>query len=246
MRRWFWALIPLMALGWAARVRLHEMAPARDGWKPIASGIEMRRFNAVEDGYAAPIIAFRVAPSRLHIAGSKASFEAADWRRREGAVVAINGGFFDAQGHSLGLRIADGKRLSALHGTRWSVFRCKNGQAAIISASDVAAALKRGVRYQQAVQCGPTLVNADQIGTFKPQWARRSGLGIARDGQVIVAIADAQLSLQAWAHVFRDQLHCPNALNLDGGPSTQLSLRAPQSTLEIRSGRVVPDAVIIR
>ncbi|MDF2439505.1 MAG: hypothetical protein JWN98_489 [Abditibacteriota bacterium] len=226
-------------LMWRANDRAH--------WTTVASGVEMRRFDASEHGLRVPIVAFRVAPERLHIAVGN-SLSATSWRRKEKAIAAMNGGYFDVTDRSLGLRVSDGRQVASLHGKRWSVFRIKNGAAAILPASDVAAALKRGVRYQQAVQCGPMLVRDGKVGTFKAQWARRTGLGVTRDNRVILAVADGQLSLLAWAQLWaaRDGLNCPNALNLDGGSSTQLSLRTSKSTLEIASGRPVPDALVIK
>lgn len=247
MRRAFWPGLFLCVVLAAAWRGLMWRANDRAGWATIAPGVEMRRLDASEHGMRVPIVAFRVAPERLHIAvGSPLA--ATGWRRREKALVAVNGGYFDDKDRSLGLRVSDGRHTAPLHGKRWSVFRIKNGEAAILPAPDVAAALGRGVRYQQAMQCGPMLVREGKVGTFKAQWARRSGLGVTRDNRVVVAVADGQLSLLAWAQLWaaRDGLNCSNALNLDGGSSTQLSLRAGKSTLEIASGRVVPDAVILR
>lgn len=247
MRRVFWPGLILGVVLLAAWRGLLWRASDGVRWVTIAAGVEMRRFDASEHGLRVPVVAFRVAPERLHIA-TGSSLSATSWRRREKALVAVNGGYFDANDRSLGLRVSQNRKVSSLHGTRWSVFRIKNGEAAILTAKDVKAALERGVRYQQAIQCGPMLVRDGRVGTFKAQWARRTGLGVTRDGRVVVAIADGQLSLLAWAQLWaaRDGLNCPNALNLDGGSSTQLSLRAGKSTLEIASGRTVPDAVVIQ
>lgn len=214
----------------------------------------MKRFSWDDQGHRSPVVALRVAPSRLRVAVGAPSpgLEAPAWRAREKALAAFNGGFFDAAGLSLGARVSRGKMASALHGTRWSVFRIKKtagdeaGEARIVSAGEFADALKRGVRYESAVQCGPRLVSAGQVGSFKDQWARRTGLGIEKSGRVIVAASDDSLSLRGWADCFERGLACPDALNLDGGPSTQVSLRAGASSLEWSSGRAVPDAVVIQ
>ncbi len=216
-------------------------------WQVISPGVEMRRLKWRDGVEGVDVIAFRVAPERVHVA-TGAPQSAAQWRQSQSALVAVNGGFFDVNERSLGARIVDGVQKSAVHGTRWGVFRIKNNQAAIVTTPEFAAALKRGVKYQHAVQCGPVLVQNDVIPILKEQWAQRTGLGIQRDGRVIVAVADGAVSLSSWARCWRTKtaLDCPNALNLDGGSSTQLSLHTPTHKLEISSSRTVPDAVIIR
>jgi uncharacterized protein YigE (DUF2233 family) len=200
------------------------------------------------------VVALRIDPARLHIAVGTAgeSLGAPAWRARERAIAAFNGGFFDAEGRSLGVRLNEGRLLSKPHGSRWRVFRIKKiagsskGEAKIISASEFSDGLKRGVRYQAAVQCGPLLAEGGRLGTFKEQWDRRTGLGIDSAGRVVVAASDESLSLRAWALCFVRGLSCPDAFNLDGGSSTQVSLRAGRHSLEWGGGRDVPDAVIVR
>ena len=228
---------------WLMRAR----ARPASSWQTIAPGVEMRRLKWSDGHERVDVIAFRAAPERIRVI-TGAPQSAAQWRQSQSAIVAVNGGFFDVNERSLGARVADGVQKSPVHGTRWGVFRIKDKQAAIVATTEFAAALKRGVQYQQAVQCGPILVKDDVIPTLKEQWAQRTGLGVQRDGQVIVAIADGPVSLPSWARCWREKtaLGCPNALNLDGGSSTQLSLRAPKHELEISSSRTVPDAILIR
>lgn len=229
------------------------MSQASEGeWSEIAPGVELRRFSWEDSGHKSPVVALRVAPSRLQVAvGARGqALEAPAWRAQAGALAAVNGGFFDAEGRSLGVRLSAGKLVSGPHGSRWSVFRVKKtaqqGEAKIISASEFRDALSRGVRYEAAVQCGPLLVSEGRLGSFKDQWDRRTGLGIDKAGRVIVAACDDVLSLRGWALCFARGLGCPDALNLDGGSSTQMSLLAGTERVEWAGGRSVPDAVVIR
>ena len=238
------ALLVVAVLGWWLMRARGRPASA---WQTVAPGVEMRRLKWSDGHERVDVIAFRAAPERIRVV-TGAPQSAAHWRQNNAAIVAVNGGFFDVNERSLGARVADGAQKSAVHGTRWGVFRIKDKQAAIVATPEFASALKRGVKYQQAVQCGPILVKDDVIPTLKQQWAQRTGLGVQRDGRVIVAVADSPVSLPSWARCWREKtaLDCPNALNLDGGSSTQLSLRAPKHELEISSSRTVPDAVLIR
>ena len=246
MKRWV-AIAALLGVAFSGWWLMGARGRPASAWQTVAPGVEMRRLKWSDGHERVDIIAFRAAPERIRVV-TGAPQSAAQWRQSKGALVAVNGGFFDVSERSLGARVVDGVQKSPVHGTRWGVFRIKNNQAAIVATPEFAAALKRGVQYQQAVQCGPILVQNDVIPTLKEQWAQRTGLGVQRDGQVIVAIADGPVSLPSWARCWREKtaLNCPDALNLDGGSSTQLSLRAPQHELEISSSRTVPDAVLIR
>jgi uncharacterized protein YigE (DUF2233 family) len=208
----------------------------------------MRQFHALDSGGAAQVIAFRAEPGRIRVAGNAPGgtqqLTASQWRQRTGALVAVNGGFFDAQGRSLGVRIADGRRLARRHEADWGVFVIRNGKASIIHTRD----FKSRVGVTEAVQCGPRLVVNGRLVKLKEQWARRTALGVQRDGRVIVAIADGAISFKDWATIWqsKDGFNCPNALSLDGGGSTQLSVKTRRVTMEISGNTSVPDAIIIR
>lgn len=218
-------------------------APQRAAWTQIAPGVELRKLRLSIPGGAAQIVAIRTLPSHIHIA-TGARLDVAAWRQREAAVMAVNGGFFDENGTSLGLRISRGNRVSPLRGTRGGIFYVREHQAHIVAPAD----FKPHSDIQEAVQCGPRLVVKSQIMQLKPQWARRTGIGIQRDGRVIVAVSDGEISFQGWAALWSSPtgLNCPNALNLDGGSSTQMALKTRATNLDISGGRTVPDAVVVR
>ena len=252
--------------GFVATSRAPRVSPLRSpaspdaAWKQVAPGVEMRRWNAAEEGGAVAVVALRAEPSRVHIAAG-ATLDAASWRRKFGALAALNGGFFDPSGHSLGLRVARGKHLHPLRAADWGVFfvsessagkgQAGSKQASIVHTRDFKS--RRGVT--EAIQCGPRLVVGGRPIRLKPQWARRSGIGVQRDGRVVVAVADGAMSFHAWAALWaaRDGLNCRDALNLDGGGSTQMSLRLPRGgaaepmqQVEIGGSWPVPDAIIIQ
>ena len=217
--------------------------PTRAAWTQIAPGVELRKLRLSTPGGASQIVAIRTLPRHVHVA-TGARLDATAWRQREAAVMAVNGGFFDENGKSLGLRVSGGERVSPVRGTRWGIFYVRGHLAHIVAP----AAFKPRPDIHEAVQCGPRLVVQGQIMQLKPQWARRTGIGIQHDGHVIVAVADGETSFQDWAALWSSPtgLNCPNALNLDGGSSTQMALKTRAVSLEISGGRTVPDAVIIR
>ena len=244
MRRWvfsFLLLCALVALG--ARPLVRWLRHNRSPWSEISRGVEMRRFAAVEKGGAANIVAFRVAPSRVHIATGRIA-DASQWRRSERALVAVNGAYFDSELKSLGLRVADGRTRVRWHRTDGGVFVVRRGRAELVAARTFK--MRRGTT--QAVQCSPRLVVGGKLKTFKEQWARRTAIGIARDGRVVVAVADGAIAFKDWAKIWEspDGLNCRDALSLDGGGSTQLSVATARAKMEIGGATPVPDAIVIR
>jgi uncharacterized protein YigE (DUF2233 family) len=165
------------------------------------------------------------------------------WRTREKALVAVNGAFFDASLRSLGARVSDG-HVRLRPAGKGDIFVVRNGRASIISARKFR--VRRGLT--QAIQCTPRLVENGRVVKLKDQWARRTALGIARDGRVVMAIADGAISLRDWAKIWAssDGLACRDAISLDGGGSTQLSVQTPRARFQIDGATSVPDAVVIR
>jgi hypothetical protein len=247
VRRVLGVLLLLVALGAAAwRLRARSFSP----WQRLAPDLELRVLQVRAAGTLSgevEVIALRTLPSRVRIVRGD-TLEAAQWRRRENARAVINGGYFGEDGKSLGLRVANGRRFGSLHPANWGVFFIENGKAKVLHTRDFAKQHKGLKGITQAVQCGPRLVVNGRVTDLKPQTARRTALGIQRDGRVILAISEGALSFQEWAQLWasQDGLNCRDALNLDGGGSTQISLKTPKKSLEVSGGWPVPDAVAIR
>lgn len=236
MRR-FLSLLGLVALGWwsAGAIRARSDAP----WTQTSPGVEQRSFT----WRGARVYAFRAAPSRVHLASGD-YLDAAGWLQKSRARVVINGGYFDGDGKPMGLRVRGGKRLTPLRKANWGVFWIKNGRAQIHHTR----AYPSMARPDEAVQCGPRLVVGGKITDLKPQWDRRTGLGIDRSGRVVLAIAEGQLSLKDFAEAFaaNNGLGCRDALNLDGGGSTQLAYTRNGKREVVNGAWPVPDAIVIR
>ena len=236
MRRFLSFIALLLLMVWSVG---HFRARGDTPWTQRGNGLESRTFS----WRGVQVTAFRASPARVEVA-SGATLDVSDWRRKKRARVAINGGYFDEAGRPLGLRVSAGKRSSRLRSANWGVFWIQTGRAHLAHTRDFPAT----TRASQAMQCGPRLVVNGKATDLKPQWSRRSGIGIDRRGRVVLAVADGQLALEDWAQVFasNDGLGCRDALNLDGGPSTQISYSASKMRGEIAGGWPVPDAIVIR
>lgn len=163
-------------------------------------------------------------------------------------LIAINGGFFSPQFKPLGLRINSGKILHPLKNTSWwGVFIIKNNNAFIVPKS----AFRYSKNIEFAVQAGPRLIVNGNIPKLREKVSYRSALGITKNGKVIIAATQSlALSTQQLADIMKRTekqggLDCYNALNLDGGSSSQLYTHVGNFNLQVQSFRPVTDVIVV-
>ncbi len=231
MRR-YWILFFLL---WALPAHAIE-------WKPLESGFEYR---ASDHGH---VHFYRIDARKfrfqiLMASDYHTSLLAADtYREKSGAVLVINGGFFDEFFKSLGLLLRDGKMINPLRRASWGVFSL--GGRTGMEPSIVATRDWKPEGVQFAIQVGPRLVVDGKIHDFKEAGAsRRSAIGITGDGLVEIALSDVPMTLHDWAEEM--QKDCVQAMNLDGGGSSQFSIAHPAMSLNVVGMTGVPNAVAI-
>ena len=95
---------------------------------------------------------------------------------------------------------------------------------------ETSAYLKRRPAIDLATQSGPMLVIN---GRLHPKFDRassslktRNGVGIRAPNAIVFAISEEEVSFDAFARLFRDRLHCNDALFLDGGSAANLYVPA--------------------
>lgn len=212
-------------------------------WKSLQTGFDYQHFEAPRVHF------FRFDPKKYHPQlvlasdyGQKA-MTVADYRKKSKSLLVINGGFFDPDFHSLGLMIREGKIMQSLRETSWGIFlfHPKYGSK-ILSRSEWNP--QKASQVSMALQVGPRLVIAGKIPSFKDSSAsRRSAIGITPDGHIEIALSETPLTLNDWAEILKKD--CPQALNLDGGGSSQVSARIGDFTLEVAGATTVPNGVSI-
>lgn len=158
----------------------------------------------------------------------------AAWLKPQGKtlVFGMNAGMYHADGGPVGLLVIDGRELAPLNLSdgQGNFFLKPNGVFLIdangprvIDAADYPAS-QEGVRH--ATQSGPLLLKNGQIHpAFRPSSASRyirNGV-CALGGQAIFVISERPVSLHEFASFFRDELHCQDALYLDGSVSSLYS-----------------------
>ena len=72
---------------------------------------------------------------------------------------------------------------------------------------------------------------------------RRSAVGITADGKLLIALCETPIGIGEWAALLSRE--APNALNLDGGGSSQISVKLKEFSLEVPGTTGVPNAVAV-
>ena len=166
-------------------------------------------------------------------------------REESGAYLVVNASFFDPENRPLGLVIGDRIEQSKLRSLDQGIFLISDGRPLIQHSRD-----PLPERIDVAVQAFPRLVVEGRVLKLKEKRSRRTALCVPGDGSLIIVVIPQAVSLLDLATslarpVTEGGLGCWDALNLDGGPSTQLSLQTPPLSLEIPGGWPVPNALAI-
>jgi uncharacterized protein YigE (DUF2233 family) len=166
-------------------------------------------------------------------------------RAETDAYLVVNGGFFDEKTRPLGLVVGDGRQTSALRKVDQGVFVIADGKPIIQHSRD-----PLPPNIETGIQAGPRLVVNGRALRLKPQASRRTSICLPGDGTVMIVVVPAAISLaDLAANLVRPAasggLSCWVALNLDGGPSTQLSVDTAELDLDIPGGWPVPNGVAV-
>lgn len=215
----------------------------------VASGIVHAAFRVSADdtepfwGYAFKVD-LDVAELRLVPAGGPSSRRTvAEIASPYPAVVAMNASFFDRDGRAMGLAIDEGRSTGGGRRQGWGAFVVEGTKARIMLGSD----LDDRLAPRLVVQGIPRLVVGGKVSRLKPQIAERSA--VCADGSVVVLVVSTKAEAAAFARFLADSpdkggLGCIDALNLDGGPSTQLVAKLPGLELRL-PGWAVPNALVV-
>ena len=163
-------------------------------------------------------------------------------------VAGVNGGYFDESFAPLGLRIADGKKLSPLVRGRLltGVVVSSDSKIQILRLSEFGKASHAAF----AIQCGPFLIDrgAAVAGLDSKHTARRTFIAVSSSGEVIVGYcSDASLAeLPAILLGYGGEAKIQRALNFDGGSSSAFWFkRKDGSVFSIGEQKSVRDFVAV-
>ena len=223
-----------------------------ENWRKLTPGIEYLDLGANLLSPWSHVHVFRIDLKHNRLDLVMANFlsqphaSADEFAQYSKALLTINGGFFDQNHHPLGLRIGNQQQYSPLkHISWWGIFYIKD-QKPYISGLPQFKDNHQSIDF--AVQSGPRLLINGHIPTLKPGRAERSALGISSDGRIIILVTDnTPITTTALAELMQfPPLNCKNALNLDGGSSSQLHADIDSFQLNVHGFSNVSDAIVVK
>jgi exopolysaccharide biosynthesis protein len=237
----------MVALAPAVALALLGAGPA-ERWVELLPGLERR--SALGDGFALEAVRVDLHRYELKVVLArdlgKEQVTARELAAATGALVAVNGGFFDPRLRPVGLRVSGGRVLSGTPSEALAALVVTPGGARIVPGAE----LRRLRGMSEAVQCTPRLVIDGEPNQLKPQVSRRTAAGIDAGGRVVLvvtregAIEAGALARLLAGDVAEGGFALRDALNLDGGGSTQLYLRAGGAELDV-AGESVADGLTV-
>src|SRR5205807_1576154 len=126
----------------------------------------------------------------------------------------------------------------------WGALVIDGNQGRIMLGADIQDPLD----HRLIVQGIPRLLVGGTVQQLKPQIAERTA--VCAGGNVVVLAVSTKVEATPFARFLADPpdtggLGCWDALNLDGGPSTQLVAKLPALALSLPGGWGVPNALVV-
>ena len=158
-------------------------------------------------------------------------------------VVASNASFFDKEGRAMGLAVDEGRAMASSNRRNWGALVIDGKQGQIMLGADI----QDPLGHRLIVQGIPRLIVGGKVQQLKPQIAERTA--VCAGGNIVVLVVSTKAEATAFARFLADPpdqggLGCWDALNLDGGPSTQLVVKLPALALSLPGGWGVPNALV--
>lgn len=226
-------------------------------WQTLSKGLEYTKLSGFQNFPAGQVHAFKIDLQHYHLKvlplpSDTSLFSTQSFQQlmsAQGAVVASNAGFFTPELTPLGLRVSSSKTLSPLKAVSWwSVFYIQDKTPHLVRQQHY----KPTPSVEFAVEAGPLLIAEGKIVPASNQKIdSRTAIGITKDGKILlVATENLLLSVADLAEAMQRSreaggLDCVNAMNLDGGHSTQIYATLAKFSLEVPSSARVADAILV-
>ncbi|HEX2932643.1 MAG TPA: phosphodiester glycosidase family protein [Candidatus Binatia bacterium] len=206
-------------------------------WRAIQKGVQFRKIvlERSEPSYTVELKLLRF-DSRLILpkilSAEQFQLKAASaktFTEKSGALAAINANYFDENIRPLAYlktAVKEINRTVSKHGLYTGIFGLRESVPFVIHRDDF-----QPLEVNEALQSGPLLLRKGapvEIMNGLGRHARRSVIGVDKEGRMIVAVTDTViggLSFSELQELFsnsKSQVETPDLLNLDGGGSTQL------------------------
>ena len=228
-------------------------------WRELQPGLGYRHLDV--DGAVHHAVRVDLATHELRVADARRegrTIATVDVLAQEaGALVAVNGTFFDENERPLGLLVSEGRELNPLRDVSWwaaLVVRdeATGPSAAVLTTADVKALPapeRSALRF--ALQVGPRTVSDGRPLKLKRQFAERTAVCLLDRQHVVLLATEGEpiesndLAAVMSAPAGDRGFGCTAGLMLDGGTSTQLRISTRALTLDVRGGSGVPNALVV-
>jgi uncharacterized protein YigE (DUF2233 family) len=232
--KWFFLGILMMGIGWMIGDLLFStpktppiINPNKGAYSLTYQGVNFDIYNVpmVQNGLKLLCTDDQKVPFR-DVKNLKSYLE----NRHEQLVFAMNAGMYTTENLPKGVYIEEKRTLFPLDTAQTGfgnfylqpngVFAFDDTSAVVLTTQIFQKQLKN---YNYATQSGPLLVINNAINpVFTPDSKSlyiRNGVGITQGGKIVFVISSQPVNFYLFAQLFKDELHCPNALFLDGAIS---------------------------
>jgi hypothetical protein len=227
-------------------------------WRAIQKGVEYRRlaFERSEPSSTLELKLLRLG-AKIIVAKvlTAADFQlksasAKTFAEKSGAFAAINANYFDDKGRALAYLKTGSQEINrnlSKHALYTGVFAVHDAIPMVLHRDDF-----QPGQAGEALQAGPLLLNHGapvDIISGLGRYARRTVIGVDKEGRIIVGVTDAViggLSFAELQELFSNskwQLNTPDLLNLDGGGSAQLYVKSGKFEEFVAGTSEVPVAI---
>ena len=176
----------------------------------------------------------------------------ASWLESRGQklVFAMNAGMYHEDFSAVGLFVSGGRQAVPLNTANGSgnfflkpngVFAVTEAGACVLESSEYLRLRDEGVIL--ATQSGPLLVRSGKLhpalNADSESRLLRNGVGVSSPDVALFVISEAPVNFYEFATLFRDKLHCPDALFLDGVISSLHASELKRSDHRIDLGPII-------
>lgn len=226
-------------------------------WNTVRKGVEFRKI-AMERSEPSQTLEFKllrfdsglIVPrvlyaDQFHLKGASAK----TFAEKSGAIAAINANYFDEKGRPLAyLKTAEKEINSTVskHALYTGIFGVRELVPFVAHRDNF-----QPSQASEALQSGPLLLNKGAVEMLNgsARYARRSVIGMDKEGRILIGVTDAVLGglsfpeLQELFTSSNRRLDATELLNLDGGGSAQLYVKAGKFEEWLSGTSEVPVAI---
>lgn len=214
-----------------------------DDWRRLATGLSYKQVTVKSGNRSIFLNVLKVSPKKFALKPVyNADLATAEtFAETSHAIAVVNANFFDTSGRVLGLVKKDNKVVNPKRDISWwGVFCVKGSSARVLASKNY-----QNDACEQALQSGPRLVVGGELVKIKDEISPKTAVGVTREGDVVIVATAQFLSIQKLASTMRDSeknggLGCVDALNFDGGSSTQMQINYGEFTLSVSGYSKVP------